>query len=149
MRRRFRHDDRGTVLLLFPAAVFVMCVLAALVVDTAHATMLRRELQNAADAAANNAAALGIDAGALRAGATVIDSARAEAIVNESLAHQNIRGVVNVEVRVENDDTVVVELHAVHPSVFARAIPGADPEVRVPARARARALASDTPEVPR
>ena len=57
-RRRRTRAERGTVLLLFPAAVFILCVLGALVVDSASATMRRRELQSAADAAANDAAAL-------------------------------------------------------------------------------------------
>ena len=78
--------ERGTVLMLFPAAVLILCVLGALAVDSANATMRRRELQSSADAAANDAAALAIDTAALRAGRTVIDPELARRVVEESLA---------------------------------------------------------------
>ena len=134
-RRRTAGDhrsERGSVLLLFPAAVFVLCVLAALAVDAAHATMRRRELQHAADAAANDAAALSIDEVALRDGATVLDEDRARRVVVDSIARQGLGGDVQVlDVRVVDRTTVVVELEARHPSVFARSIPGAADEIRV------------------
>ncbi len=141
--------ERGTVLMLFPAAVHIMCVLGALAVDSANATMRRGELQSAADAAANDAAALAIDPVALRDGHTLIDPDLARLIVEESLARQLVRGLQRVEVRVENDDTVVVELLAEHPSVFARSVPGADDTIEVPARARAQAVTAGESDVPR
>ncbi len=132
-----------------PAAVFILCVLGALVVDSAHATMRRRELQNAADAAANDAAALALDPVALRAGSVLLDPDAADTAARASLQRQRISGLTSISVRVEAGDTVVVELEAEHPSVFARSIPGAATTVHVPARARAQAVVAGEGPVPR
>lgn len=134
------RGERGSVLLLFPAAVFVLCVLAALAVDAAHATMRRRELQHAADAAANDAAALAIDERALRDGVTLLDPERAREVAIDAVARQGLTGARVVDVRVEGGTTVVIELEARHPSIFARSLPGAEREIRVPARAAADAI---------
>lgn len=48
--------QRGSTLLLFPAALLIMLVLAAITVDSAIAFMAQRELANATAAAANDAA---------------------------------------------------------------------------------------------
>ena len=152
IRRKSRpaaRHDRGTVLMLFPAAVLIMCVLGALAVDSANAAMRRRELQSSADAAANDAAGLAIDPAALREGRTVLDPNVARLVGEDSLARQRLRGLRRVDVRVENDDTVVVELVAEHPSVFARSIPGANDLIEVPARARAQAVTAGDGDVPR
>lgn len=148
IRGRTRRE-RGTVLMMFPAAVFILCVLGALAVDSANATMRRRALQSAADAAANDAAGLAIDTQALRRGVTLIDPDRARAVVDESLARQRIVGLQRVVVRIDGGDIVVVELEAEHPSVFARSIPGASGRIRVPARARAQAITSGEGSVAR
>ena len=49
--------ERGSSLLLFPAGVLIVMVLAAMAVDTSIAFMGQRELANATAAAANDAAA--------------------------------------------------------------------------------------------
>jgi Flp pilus assembly protein TadG len=51
-----RRPERGSTLLLFPAAVLIMVALAAMTVDSAIAFMAQRELVNATAAAANDAA---------------------------------------------------------------------------------------------
>jgi Flp pilus assembly protein TadG len=48
--------QRGSTLLLFPAALLIMVALAAITVDSAIAFMAQRELLNATAAAANDAA---------------------------------------------------------------------------------------------
>ena len=48
--------QRGSTLLLFPAALLIMLALAAVTVDSAIAFMAQRELVNATAAAANDAA---------------------------------------------------------------------------------------------
>jgi len=48
--------QRGSTLLLFPAALLIMVALAAITVDSAIAFMAQRELVNATAAAANDAA---------------------------------------------------------------------------------------------
>lgn len=52
--------EDGSVLLLFPAAVLVVVVLAAIAVDAAIAFLGQREVANAVVAAANDAAGAGI-----------------------------------------------------------------------------------------
>src|SRR5947209_14296230 len=55
------RDERGSVLMLMPAAVLVFIVLGALCVDYGSVFVAKRELGNAAAAAANDAAAQAID----------------------------------------------------------------------------------------
>jgi len=53
--------ERGSTLLLFPAAVLIVVVLAAIVVDSSIAFLGERELAQATAAAANDAATEAID----------------------------------------------------------------------------------------
>src|SRR5947199_7410916 len=55
------RDERASVLMLMPAAVLVFIVLGALCVDYGSVFVAKRELGNAAAAAANDAAAQAID----------------------------------------------------------------------------------------
>ena len=50
------HDERGSVLMLMPVAVLIFLVLGALCVDFGSVFTVKRELSNAAAAAANDAA---------------------------------------------------------------------------------------------
>ncbi|HJV09291.1 MAG TPA: hypothetical protein VJ653_06400 [Acidimicrobiales bacterium] len=51
-----RPEQRGSTLLLFPAALLIMVALAAITVDSAIAFQAQRQLANATAAAANDAA---------------------------------------------------------------------------------------------
>lgn len=71
------EPDRGTVLLLFPAAVMIVFVLGAIVVDVNLTRLRGNELESAAASAANDAIA-GLEVSALRSGeGVVIDPVRA------------------------------------------------------------------------
>ncbi len=61
---------RGSALLLVPAGVLIFIILAAITVDFSHLYLAKRELHSVASAVANDAAGLGIDATAIREGAT-------------------------------------------------------------------------------
>jgi Flp pilus assembly protein TadG len=50
------EGERGSTLLLFPAALLIMLALAAITVDSAIAFLAQRQLMNATAAAANDAA---------------------------------------------------------------------------------------------
>jgi hypothetical protein len=50
------RDERGSALLLFPAALLIMVALAAMTVDSSIEFLAQRELSNATAAAANDAA---------------------------------------------------------------------------------------------
>lgn len=73
--------ERGSVLLLMPAAVLAVLVLGAIAVDAAVVLLAEREASSLAAAAANDAATAA-DEAALRAGAGfVLDEDRARRVV--------------------------------------------------------------------
>lgn len=84
-------SGRGSVLLLFPAAVLVMLVLAAIAVDLSAAFLAQRELADATAAAANDAATLALsDADFYRAGRVTLD-----AVLLQQIAEQRISLVLD------------------------------------------------------
>jgi Flp pilus assembly protein TadG len=73
--------------MLMPAAVLVLLVLAAITFDYAHLYLAKRDLQAAAESAANDAVTFGIDQAAVRRGAGVsLDQDRVARAVEASLA---------------------------------------------------------------
>jgi len=81
-----RRGDRGSVLLLFPAAVMVMLVLAAIVLDVGLARVRFQELRAVAASAANDVAGA-VDVDSLRStGVVSFDPAAARARVDEAVA---------------------------------------------------------------
>ena len=80
-------EDRGTVLMLFPAAFLVMIVLGALVVDVSLSQVRATELDAVAASAANDALAA-LDLQTLRAtGEALIEPDDAARIAEESIAN--------------------------------------------------------------
>ena len=80
------RSDRGTVLLLMPAAVFVMLVLGAIVLDVGLSRVRAQELRSVAASAANDSLGA-LDVDELRSSGTiVISEARAEVLAAESVA---------------------------------------------------------------
>lgn len=85
-RLRLPRPDAGSALMLMPAAVLVMLLLAALALDVAAVWMGQRELANAAAAAANDVAAVALDETSFYgAGDVRLDRRRAAVIVDEHL----------------------------------------------------------------
>jgi type II secretory pathway pseudopilin PulG len=83
---RTHRPDSGTVLLMFPAAVLIMFLLGAIVVDVALTQVRARELEAVAASAANDALAA-LDIAALRSGdGIVITEADARIYADESVA---------------------------------------------------------------
>ncbi len=95
--------ERGTVLLLFPAAVLIVIVLGALTVDFSLLALRGRDLEAAAASAANDAlGALDIDA--LRAGRGIVfDDDAARSIAEASVRSGPMPDAV-VEAVVIDDD---------------------------------------------
>lgn len=82
-----RCRDRGSVLMLMPAALLVLFVLAGITFDYAHLYLAQRELQSAAEAAVNDAVTWGVDQGSVRrGGGPVLDETLVEQAVDASLA---------------------------------------------------------------
>jgi Flp pilus assembly protein TadG len=122
-----RGDERGTTLLLFPAAVMVLLVLATIAVDLSAQHLARRELHRAASVAADDAAAM-IDRGATRrTGQAHIDPAAAERVVRFELAVAHLPGPLIGPPRVTVDDatgtvhvTVTMEVEPVFGRIVGR-----------------------------
>ena len=115
------------MLLLFPAAVLIVVVLAAIAVDAAVAFLGQREVANAVAAAANDAAGVGLENQAFyREGAIDLDPA---AVVR--MAEQRVRAVLDAG-----------RFHAleVEVSVAPSGRTGCPPRVQVRASARVDAL---------
>jgi Flp pilus assembly protein TadG len=123
-RPRCPSNERGSILLLFPAALLVMMVLGAIAVDGALVSTQTRSLDQLAASAANDGVSYGIDPAAVRStGDIVLDEGRVRLAVAESL---EASGVVLSEppLVVITGVEVHVELRTTVAYIFARAIPG-------------------------
>lgn len=136
------RSERGSVLLLFPAAVLVLLVLAAITVDFSIAFLGERELANAADAAANDAAST-IDVTWYRAtGEVIVDCERAAEVVVSSFEARAPDWLQRGDVRLDEcaGDRVRVEASGTVRLIFSRALPGARDHAGVAAGATAKAV---------
>ncbi|MBX3285683.1 MAG: hypothetical protein R2746_00900 [Acidimicrobiales bacterium] len=127
--------DRGSVLVLMPAAVIVLLVLASLAVDRALVFGAQRDLVATAQAAANDAVAAGVDPDELRGtGAVVLDPVRVEQAVRRATLGVDADLEVRWAIR---GTSVVVELSRTVPYVFSPAVPGGRRTERLSARSQA------------
>lgn len=113
--------------MLMPAGVLIVFVLAAITVDLSMVHLARRELVNAAAAAANDAATRGLSERHLRgAGDHQLDPRRTEQAVLESLAARGLldRLAGPPEVVVNGPLSVSVRLTREVDYLFADALPG-------------------------
>jgi len=123
--------DRGSSLMLMPAAVLVVMVLGAIAVDQSIVYIQQREL-----VAADDAAGYGLDRDAFYdRNEVVFDLARARAAALAALRARRIDARAEVSLGPGGTE-VVVSLRAEVEYVFAGAIPGA------PGTTEVRALAS-------
>lgn len=135
-----RRTERGSVLMLMPAAVLVVVILGAITVDSAVVFSAQRELVSAAQAAANDAVAYGIDENAFRDGrGYVLDPVRVEDAIVRSLASDGLHARHRWH---PDGNRVVVELDQDVTPVFAQAISG---HRRMTVRAQANASLVDRP----
>lgn len=137
-----RPCDRGSVLLLMPAAMMVVIVLAAITVDLSLVRARHEQLESVAAAAANDAAnQLSIDR--LRVGsegdtlAIGLDPQRVREIVEVTVAAHEFTGAWVVDAEVQNDQ-VIVSLAVDVRHIFGQALPGTPETRRITAVARAR-----------
>ena len=139
--------QRGSTLLLFPAALLIMVALAAITVDSAVAFMAQRELANATAAAANDAATRGLSEEAFYER----DSIELSSDAVEEVAVARVLQLVNgdrhhdLAVRAEatapaagcTSWTVRVTATSRVDELFGRAMPGSDGEVALRAESTA------------
>ena len=136
-------SDRGSVLMLMPAALLIVFVLGSISIEFATVSMRQRALYNAADAAANDAATYAIDRVVLRStGEVVLDPALVEEAVTLSLRAQGVElaKAPRIELSVDRK-TIHLELVQNVPYVIARALPGSDGTI-VRANVRVTAIES-------
>lgn len=138
-----RHEH-GSVLLLVPAGVLVLFVLAAIAVDFALAFLGQRELSAAAAAAANDAAGAAVSDAAYYGNATgdvVIDQGRAQRVVADAIARRRPTGVSVSHVVVRTDGPhVCVGVRGRVPYLFSPIVPGLPRGVEVRGEASATAV---------
>jgi hypothetical protein len=132
------RPDRGSVLLLVPAALLVVLVLASVAVDMALVHLRHRQAHDLAAAAANDAAGAAADPVALRAGTHRPDPARAAAVARQVVAASQLADdVVGAPIVRVRGDQVEVEVRVEADYVFAGVVPGAPDGTTVTARASA------------
>lgn len=143
-RCHLRRPERGSTLLLVPAAVMVLLLLGAIAVDLSAVHLARRELLRSASHAADDAAQM-VDQTRLRlAGTATLDTAAAERVARFHLAVARLPGeVTDVSVVVDPEDgRVDVTASMTVEAVFSRAVPGAAGTTTVTVTATGRLLDS-------
>jgi hypothetical protein len=121
--RPARQRDRGSILMLMPAGLLIVLVLASIAVDMSLVHLRKRQAFELAAAAANDAATAGVDQGRLRTTHDyVLDPERARAVVEDAVAAS--------ELALEAD------------YIFADVVPGAPNGTEVTASATATAVAA-------
>lgn len=137
--------ERGSVLMLVPAAVAVLFALAAVAVDLSMVFLAERELAEAALAAANDAAAV-VDEHRFRTSGEVgVDCSAAAAVAADSFAVRRPAWLTDARLEVVScrPERVVVAATGRVPHVFGRALPGVPDAAPVDAEAAAEPVVGE------
>ena len=134
--------DRGSALMLMPAGLLIVLVLASIAVDMSLVHLRKRQAFDLAAAAANDAATAGVDQGELRAThAYLLDPERTRAVVGDVVAASDLAPhLVGPPVVTVSGADVRVELALEADYIFADVVPGAPDGAVVRATATARAV---------
>jgi Flp pilus assembly protein TadG len=119
--------ERGSALILVPAGVLVLVILAAIAIDFSLVFLAQRELTDATTAAANDVAGAAIRPSTFYGnGQLALDPDAAARIACDSVRGQAASGLDITAVRIETGDrSVRVTAKATVRAVFLRAVPGA------------------------
>ncbi len=138
MPKRAHPSERGSAMLLVPAALIIVALFASLTLDAAHAFLMQRELTATADAMANDAIAA-IDADRIYQGEPIalVEDNRLRALVEESRSARvsDVVTAENVTIRRIENAGVEIELSATVRPYFSRMLHPADWKIRASARA--------------
>lgn len=139
MSQATTRSQRGSVLMLVPAGVLIVFVLAAISFDLSLLFLRQRQASSVAVDVANDLTSAAFDEPTFRAtGAFELDPHRADRIGRELVAMSDLAdSVVDVQVTVLAPDAVEVRLVVQVDYLFAKAIPGAADGTTVTARATA------------
>jgi hypothetical protein len=133
-----RRSDRGSVLMLVPAGLLIVLVMASIAVDMSLVQLRQRQAHDLAAGAANDAVTAAADVREIRTGGYSVDPAAATAVVDRIVAASELAPeVVGRPVVRVTGNVVEVELSLYADYVFAGAVPGASDGVAVTARASA------------
>lgn len=144
-RPEHRRGEAGSAWILAPAALLIMVVLGAIAVDSALVYLGQRQLVDAADSAATNAAG-GISESAFYGSPTggggriVLSANRADRLAAATISNQDLSAVTlsSTQVEVAGRQVCVRLSGVVHP-IFGSALPGHPFDVGVTAVATATA----------
>jgi hypothetical protein len=141
-QRKLGRDDGGSVLMLLPACVLIVLVLASIAVDMSLVHLRQRQAFDVAAAVANDAATAAADPRSLRSGQFQLDPATAEQVVRDGVAASDLAPHVVGRPDVDVDgDTVEVSLTVAAKHLFSGAMPGAPDRTLVSATTSAAARA--------
>jgi len=134
------RGDRGSILLLVPAAFLVVMILASIAVDMSLVHLRQRQAHNLASSAANDTVTAAANHLALREGRVQLAQADAEAVVDRIVAASDLAPqVVGAPVVRIRPGAVEVELTVRADYIFASVVPGAPDGTTVTATASATA----------
>jgi hypothetical protein len=134
------RGDRGSILLLVPAAFLIVMILASIAVDMSLVHLRQRQAHDLASGAANDAVTAAANHLELRNGRVQLAQADAEAVVGRIVAASDLAPqVVGAPVVRVRPGTVEVELSLRADYVFASVVPGAPDGTSVTATATATA----------
>lgn len=120
------RSDSGSVLILMPACVLVVLVLAAIAVDLSLVHLRQRQAFDLAGSAANDAVTAAADQTVLRTGTYRVDPASARAVVEDVVAISDLASsVIATRVVTPDDQTVEVSLSVQVDHLFTGVMPGA------------------------
>ena len=150
MRTAARDRDRGSALMLMPAGLLIVLVLASIAVDMSLVHLRKRQAFELAAAAANDAVAAGVDQGRLRTThAYILDPERTRAVVGDVVAASELAShLAGPPVVTVTGAGVRVELTLEADYIFADVIPGAPDGTVVTASATATAVSEPEPPAP-
>jgi hypothetical protein len=138
-----RPPDQGSVLILVPAGILVLLVLASIAVDSALVHFAQRDLANRTAAAGNDIAGLAVDDAAFydEDGTITLDQERADAYIRLAFAPERLPDGYSSwsAVAETRGNSVIVSAEAEVDLIFSKAIPGVAHAARVEARSLASA----------
>jgi hypothetical protein len=139
-----RQRDRGSALMLMPAGLLIVLVLASIAVDMSLVHLRKRQAFELAAAAANDAATAGVDQGRLRTTHDyLLDPERTRAVVDEVVAESQLAPqLARPPVVTVTAAAVRVELALEADYIFADIVPGAPDGTEVTASATATVVSA-------
>lgn len=137
-----RRGDRGSVLMLVPAGLLIVMIMASIAVDMSLVQLRQRQAHDLAAGAANDIVTAAADQALLRSGRTAVDPDAATAVLGRIVATSDLAPhVVGTPVVRVTDGTVEVEISLHADYIFAGVVPGSPDGTTVTARASASAAA--------